>query len=99
MREEEIEVGDIVMVHSMGVKGTVSTEPNSKGKCFVQMGILRSLINIRDLELIDIPEITTPALSKTGSGKIKMSKSLNVSPELNIIGKTVDEGIAILDKY
>ena len=98
-KPQDFKPGESVHVISLNVNGIVGSTPNSKGEVYVQMGILRSLINIRDLELIDIPEITTPTLSKTGSGKIKMSKSLNVSPELNIIGKTVDEGIAILDKY
>lgn len=98
-KPQDFKPGESVHVISLNVNGIVASAPNNKGEVYVQMGILRSLINIRDLELIDIPEITTPTLSKTGSGKIKMSKSLNLSPELNIIGKTVDEGIAILDKY
>lgn len=98
-KPQDFKPGESVHVISLNVNGIVASAPNNKGEVYVQMGILRSLISIRDLELIDIPEITTPTLSKTGSGKIKMSKSLNVSPELNIIGKTVDEGIAILDKY
>ena len=43
--------------------------------------------------------ITAPSLQRTNSGKIKMSKSLNVSSEINLLGKTVDEAIAVLDKY
>lgn len=98
-RPQDFKPGESVHVISLNVNGTISSVPNTKGDVYVQMGILRSLVNIRDLELIDEPEITAPNLTKTGSGKIKMSKSLNVSPELNIIGKTVDEGISILDKY
>lgn len=98
-RPQDFKLGDRVHVISLNVDGTISTIPNTKGDAYVQMGILRSLINIKDLERIDEPEITTPSFNKTGSGKIKMSKTLSVSPELNIIGKTVDEGIAILDKY
>lgn len=98
-KPQDFKPGESVHVISLNVNGVVGSIPNSKGEVYVQMGILRSLINIKDLELIDMPEITSPTLTKTGSGKIKMSKSLNVRPELNIIGKTVDEGISILDKY
>lgn len=98
-RPQDFKLGESVHVISLNVNGTINSVPNAKGEVYVQMGILRSLINIKDLELIDEPEITAPSLQKTGSGKIKMSKSLSVSPELNIIGKTVDEGISILDKY
>ncbi len=98
-KPQDFKPGESVHVISLNVNGIINSVPNTKGEVYVQMGILRSLINIKDLELIDVPEITTPALSKTGSGKIKMNKSLHVKPELNIIGKTVDEGIAIMDKY
>ena len=98
-RPQDFKPGESVHVISLNVNGTINSVPNAKGEVYVQMGILRSLINIKDLELIDEPVITAPNLTKTGSGKIKMSKSLDISPELNIIGKTVDEGIAILDKY
>ena len=84
----------------MNLKGTVHTLPNAKGDLYVQMGILRSLVNIKDLVLID--DDTSPATKKYGSsssGKIKMSKSTSVSTEINLIGMTVDEAIAHLDKY
>lgn len=95
----DFRIGDSVKVLSMNLTGTVSTLPNQKGDLFVQMGILRSQVNINDLELIDEPVITGPAMTKTGSGKIKMSKSYTISPEINLIGKTTDEAISMLDKY
>ena len=98
---KKLRVGDSVKVLSMNLKGTVHTLPNAKGDLYVQMGILRSLVNIKDLVLID--EDSTPAVKKygggSGSGKIKMSKSASVSTEINLIGMTVDEAIAHLDKY
>lgn len=98
-RPQDFKLGESVHVISLNVNGIINSAINAKGEVYVQMGILRSLIHIKDLELIDEPEITSPSLQKTGSGKIKISKSLSISPELNIIGKTVDEGISILDKY
>ncbi|MDO5293252.1 MAG: endonuclease MutS2 [bacterium] len=95
----DFKLGDAVFVTSLNLKGTISSLPNAKGDCFVQMGILRSQINISDLELIDEPTITAPNMQKTGSGKIKMNKSFAISPEINVIGKTVDEALSILDKY
>lgn len=95
----DFKLGDAVFVLSLNLRGTISSLPNAKGDCYVQMGILRSQINISDLELIDEPTITAPNLQKTGSGKIKMNKSLNIRPELNLIGKKVDEALPILEKY
>lgn len=91
--------GDMVFVIPMGLKGTVSTLPNAKGDFFVQMGILRSQVNIKDIELVDEEVIKAPDLIRTQSGKIKMSKTATIHPEINLIGKTVDEAISLLDKY
>lgn len=98
-KPKDFKLGDSVNVLSLGLKGIVNSLPNAKGDLYVQMGILRSQVNISDLELIDEPVITGPNLNKTGSGKIKMSKSMTISTEINIVGKTVDEGLALLDKY
>ena len=98
-KASDFKVGDRVKVHSLGLEGTVSTLPNAKGDLFVQMGILRSQVNIRDLEIIDEPEITAPNLTRTRSGKMKVSKSAHVSPEINLLGLTSDEAVARLDKY
>ena len=99
LRPQDLSLGDSVKVLSMNVKGTVSSKPDAKGMLFVQMGILRSRVHISDLQLLDEPVITGPALSRTGAGKIKMNKSASVSTEINLLGKTVDEAVAELDKY
>lgn len=95
----KLKKGDSVKVLSMGLTGTVSTLPDNKGNLFVQCGIIRTQINVRDLALAEENTITTPTLQRTNTGKIKMSKSLSVSTEINLLGKTVDEAISALDKY
>lgn len=97
---KNLRVGDRVKVLSMNLAGTVHTLPNAKGDLFVQMGILRSQVNVRDLVLLeDEPAAGRKNSPRTGAGKIKMSKSATISPEINLIGRTVDEAIALLDKY
>lgn len=99
LRPQDLKPGDAVKVLSLGINGIVASVPNSKGDLQVQMGILKSHVNIKDLELIDEEVIRAPSLSKTGAGKIKMSKSAQVSVSINLIGKTVDEAMPELDKY
>lgn len=96
---KKLRIGDTVKVLSMNVKGTVHTLPNAKGDLYVQMGILRSVVNINDLILID--EDLLPANKKhgTSTSKIKMSKSASVSTEIKLLGMTSDEAITKLDKY
>ena len=108
-RPEDFKIGDAVRVLSMNLNGTVSTRPNTKGDLYVQMGILRSQVNIKDLEPLQEDTISTPAgnfgsgkkafQGKSHSGSIGMSKSASISPEINLIGKTTDEAIPELDKY
>lgn len=98
-KAKDFTLGTAVRVISLGLNGTVSTLPNAKGDLFVQMGILKSQVNIKDLEIIEEEVTKKQSLNKTNQGRIKMSKSLSVSPEINLIGMTTDEAVPILDKY
>ena len=96
---KNLRIGDSVKVLSMNLKGTVHALPNDKGDLYVQMGILRSLVNIKDLALIEDAPAFGNKKKSTGAGKLKMSKSASISTEINLIGKTTDEAVALLDKY
>ena len=97
----KIKKGDTVKIVSMGLKGIVSTLPDTKGGLFVQCGIIRTRTNIKDLVYAEEETVTAPTLqrSSSASGKMKMSKTLSVSTEINLLGKTVDEALSMLDKY
>jgi len=101
LKPGQIQLGDSVKIVSMGLRGIVNSLPDAKGNLFVQCGIMRSNVNIKDLVLIpDEPAISKSKSSqKTNAGKIKMSKSFSISPEINLLGKTVDEALSALDKY
>ncbi len=98
VKPSQLKLGETVRIVSMGLKGTVSSRPDNKGNLFVQCGIIRTQANIQDLELIQEKDVSSKG-NRTGSGKIRMSKSLSVSPEINLLGKTVDEAMSVLDKY
>ncbi len=99
LKPGQLRKGDAVKVLSMGLRGIVNSLPDRKGNLFVQCGIIRSQVHISDLALIQEDTITAPSLQRTGTGKIKMSKSASVSTEINLLGKTVDEALSELDKY
>lgn len=96
---KDLTLGQKVKVHSLGVEGYVTSLPDGKGNLFVQCGIIKSKVNIRDLSLSREEEITIPTRLRSQSSKIKMSKSLSVSTEINLLGMTCDEAISALDKY
>ena len=108
LKPSQLKPGDYVKVVTMGLKGTVSTLPDAKGDLFVQCGIIRSKVNIKDLVLAQEETMSGIASYKkryggmssgSGSNRISMSKAATLSPEINLLGKTVDEAIAELDKY
>lgn len=97
---KDLLIGDSVKVLSMNLKGTVSTLPDARGNLYVQMGILRSQVSIKDLEKIEEEPVFKPAVkTKTTGSKVKASKSYSISAEINLIGMTSDEAISELDKY
>ena len=99
-KPSDFKLGESVKVHSLNLKGTVSSLPDAKGNLFVQMGIMRSQVHISDLTIIEEPLTATERQrQRTSTGKMKMNKSMTVRPEINLLGKTVDEAIAELDKY
>ncbi len=99
-KPSDFKLGESVKVLSMNLTGSVVSLPDAKGNLDVQMGILRSKVNISDLEIIDEkPNYLQKTTKRTGKGKIKMNKSLTVATEINLLGKTVDEAVAELDKY
>ena len=99
-KPSDFNLGESVKVLSMNLTGTIGSLPDARGNVTVQMGILRSQVNISDLEIIEeVSPYAPKRMNRTAKSKIKMSKSLSVSPEINLLGKTVDEAVAELDKY
>lgn len=107
---KKLKKGDTVKVRSMNVCGSVSSLPDAKGNLFVQCGILRTQVNISDLEAASEATITGPkgfsnstpgAFGKKASGisKMKMNKAQTATSEVNLIGMRADEAIAHLDKF
>ena len=96
---KKLHIGDTVKVLSMNLKGTVHTLPDAKGNLFVQMGILRSQVNIQDLVLMDEDVLSPTKKYGSSTSKLKMSKTATISTEVSLIGMRADEAIAKLDKY
>ena len=106
LKPSQIKPGDMVKVVSMGLKGTVSSMPDAKGDMFVQCGIIRSKVNIKDLVLINEDAMSnnpykkqTGRTTRSNTSRIGAAKTSTFSMEINLLGKTVDEAISELDKY
>lgn len=101
----DLKPGTSVKILSSGLKGTVSGTPDAKGNVTVQCGIMKSTVKLTDLVIID--DVPDYLKDKSGNSPTKskhrfsgnLSKASTISFEINLLGKTVDEAIAELDKY
>lgn len=98
-KASDFKLGDSVKVLSLNLNGTVSTLPDNKGNLFVQMGIMRSQVNISDLQILQEAVITSKQITKTSKGKMNLNKAMTLSSEINLLGCTVDEGVAKMEKF
>ncbi len=97
---KKLRIGDDVMVLSMNVKGTVHTLPDAKGNLTVQMGIMQTKVNLRDIAVIGDAKPTNKYLKKKATvHKGSLNKSRTMSTELMLLGMTADEAVAAVDKF
>lgn len=99
IKASDLFVGADVRILSLNSAGTVSTLPNEKGELFVQAGLLRTKVHLRDLELMQPKAPEKPERNKSGKGKIGMSKAASIHQEVNLIGMTVDQAMPVMEKY
>lgn len=95
----DFHIGDLVFVHTFSLEGTVKTLPNAKGDLTVQMGLLQSQVNIKDLEIMKKPKPAPEKVVHSAGGGKGINKAAHISSDINLLGMTVDEACAVLDKY
>lgn len=95
----DFHIGDDVFVHTFSLEGTVKTLPNAKGEITVQMGLLQSQVNIKDCEILKKQKPAPEKVKHSVGGGKGINKAAHISSDINLLGKTVDEAVAELDKY
>ena len=93
---ENLKPGDSVLIVNLNQKGTVITPPDKDGEAVIQAGIMKINVHVTNLKLVDDQIAET---RKAGSGKLGMSKSMNISTQVDIRGANVDEAVEILGKF
>lgn len=99
LRIEDLAIGDRVHVNSLGIDATLSSLPDKNGNVFIKSGAIRSKVKASDLSTALAAEPKDMGSFSVHTAGIKMAKSYQISPEINLIGKTVDEALSALDKY
>jgi len=94
---KELRIGEEIFIPKLNQKATVLGEVGDNGDVFVQAGIMKINVNLRDLRIIGQSEA-----SKENSRpvtRIITEKSKSISPELDLRGCTGEEAILALGKY
>lgn len=104
-KPSDFKLGEDVRIISLNMEGTINSLPDSKGNLYIQCGIMRMQAKMDDIEFIDKPDIIAPGVkfsTKSSSSKSigkSLSKASTISMEINLLGRSVDEALAELDKY
>ncbi|MCR4763986.1 MAG: endonuclease MutS2 [Lachnospiraceae bacterium] len=104
VKPDKLKKGDLVRVISMGLTGTVSSLPDKKGELFVTCGIMKSKVHVSDLTYAREESDGKKAIRELYGAKrekrdVDLSRSMHISTECHLIGMTVDEALAALDRY
>ena len=96
-KSSDFKIGDLVRVLSLDTEGHIIALADSKGLFTVEMGILTSRFPASDLLILEEEKVKAPTVRAAREGNIH--KGYTFKPELNLLGKTVDEAIMELDKF
>ncbi len=93
---DNLKPGDSVVIVSLNKMGTVVTPPDKNGEAIIQAGIIKINVHVTNLKLVDEQK---QVISKIGSGKIGVSKSMNIKNEIDLRGMSLDEATMDVSKY
>ena len=95
---KNLKKGDSVFIHTLNQKAIVTKEPDNNGDVFVKAGIMNIKVKLSELSLDEDKEVKTVNNQSFKSG-VKVGKSLNIRPEIDLRGVMVLEGLELVDKY
>ncbi len=90
-----VKTGDDVEVVSLHQQGVVCSLPDDNGNLFVKVGIMKLKTNLSDIKLVNAPKEQKP---KHMQGSMPL-KTMNLSPEIDVRGETVDSAELLIDKF
>ena len=98
-----LSVGVDVLVKPFNMVGTILTMPNKSNEVMVQFGNTKTNVKVENLELVKKSDKLNNLNNNIKSNSTNHSriglKSKSVSPEINVIGLTVEDAIFAIDKY
>ena len=91
--------GDTVVHRSLGTKGTLLEDPDKKGNVSLQMGILKTKMNVSQLRLLEEEAAVGEKGKQTSRVAYKAAAAKSFQPELDVRGMIGDDACFMLDRY
>lgn len=96
LKASEILKGMEVYVPTIDQNVTVVSLPDKNGNVVVQSGLMKLTMHISNIEK---PKQNLTNKKNIERNRTSVKKSQNISTEINLLGMTVDEATAVLEKY
>ena len=95
---KEVQIGQEVLIAELNQLATVTARPDRNGMVEVRAGIMKTKVPLSNLRAPDKMEKRKPA-EPHRSTRVQLDKSRKASMEINLLGYTVDEALAEVDKF
>jgi len=91
-----LQEGDYVRISSLGKVGRLLSTPDADDRALVQVGVMKIQVDLNDLTPAQDPE---EGRTEVALGRMAREKQESLGPEIHLLGCTVEEALARLDKY
>ena len=95
----DIKVGMRVKYTKFDQTGDVETLPDARGNLRIRLGSIRTDVNIKDIVIAESEPQGNKKKKKAKYGNMSFGKSKTIRPEINLIGKDLDEATDLMNKY
>lgn len=96
---KEVQIGQEVIIAELNQPATVMSRPGKDGMVEVRAGIMKTKVPLSGLRAPDKMEKRPKREPRHASTRVQLDKSRKTSMELNLLGYTVEEALAEVDKF
>ena len=96
---KEVQIGQEVLIAELNQLATVTARPDRNGMVEVRAGIMKTKVPLSGLCAPDKMDKRPAREPRRSSTRVQLDKSRKASMEINLLGYTVDEALAEVDKF
>ena len=96
---KDVQIGQEVVIAELNQPATVTARPDRNGMVEVRAGIMKTKAPLKGLRAPDKMEKRPQREPRRSSTRVQLDKNRKTSMELNLLGYTVEEALAEVDKF